>query len=66
MNARLRIVAFGFVALFLSACGSSPQNLIVGKWEAVSAKTGGSDAAYTQVAKAIHMTAEFNANGTAR
>jgi hypothetical protein len=65
MNATLRIMVFACLALFLSAC-SSPQNLIVGKWEAVSAKTGGADAPYTQVAKAINMTVQFNADGTAK
>jgi hypothetical protein len=66
MNAKLRIAVIAWVALFLSACGSSPQDLIVGKWEVVRTKTGGPDAAYTQVAKAINMTAEFNADGTAK
>jgi hypothetical protein len=65
MNAKLRIVGFACVA-FLSACGSSPQNLIVGRWEAVSARAGGSDAPYTEIAKAIHMTAEFSGDGTAK
>ena len=66
MNAKLRTVVFACVALFLCACGSSPQDLIVGKWEVVSAKAGGADAPYTQVAKSIHMAAEFNADGTAK
>jgi hypothetical protein len=65
MNVKLRILVFTCVALFLSACGSSPQDLIVGRWEVVSAKADGSDAPYTQVARAIHMTAEFHADGTA-
>jgi hypothetical protein len=66
MNTKLRIVVFACVALCLSGCGSSPQKMIVGKWEAVSAKTGGADAAYTQVAKAINMTVQFNPDGTAK
>ena len=66
MNPKPRIVVLACLALFLSACGSSPQNLIVGRWETVSAKAGGDDAAYTQVAKAIKMTAEFSADGTAK
>jgi hypothetical protein len=66
MKAQLKIVVFAGVAGFLSACGSSPQDLIVGKWEAVRAKAGGADAPYTQVAKAIDMTVEFNPDGTAK
>lgn len=66
MNAKLRIVVFACVELLLSACGSSPQHLIVGRWEAYRAKTGGADAPYTQVAKAIHMAAEFSPDGTAQ
>jgi hypothetical protein len=66
MNAKLRIVVFALMTLSVSACGSNPQNLIVGRWEADRAKVGGADAPYTQVAKAIHMTAEFSADGTAR
>lgn len=66
MTAKLRIVVFACVALLLSACGSSPQNLIVGRWEAYRAKAGGADARYTQVAKAIRMAAEFSPDGTAQ
>jgi hypothetical protein len=66
MNANPGIGVFACAALFLCACASSPQNLIVGKWEVVSAKAGGADAPYTQVAKSIHMTAEFHADGTAK
>jgi hypothetical protein len=40
------------VALFISACGSSPESLILGKWEVESAP--------------LKMTAEFNKNGTAK
>ena len=39
------------VALFVSACGTSPQNLILGKWE---------------VESAVKMTAEFKRDGTAK
>jgi hypothetical protein len=66
MNAKARIAVLSCVALFLSACGSSPQNLIVGRWEADKAKAGGADQPYTQVAKAIHMAAEFRPDGTAQ
>ena len=51
MNAKLSIVMAACLALFVSACGSSPQSLILGKWE---------------VDSAIKMTAEFSRGGTAR
>jgi hypothetical protein len=66
MNAKLRIAAICCVTVVLPACGSSPQNLIVGRWEAARAKAGGADAPYTQVAKAIHMAVEFSPDGTAQ
>jgi hypothetical protein len=66
MNAKLRIVLIVCVALFVSACGSSPQSLIVGKWEVASAKAGGVDVGYSDVGKAIKMTAEFSRDGTAK
>ena len=51
MNAKLSIVVAACVALFVSACGSSPQNLILGKWEVESAP--------------MKMTAEFGRDGAA-
>ena len=68
MNAKLSIVLVTCVALLVSACGSSPQSLILGKWEAASAKVGGADAgpAVESAINAIKMTAEFNRDGTAR
>ncbi|HEV8146509.1 MAG TPA: hypothetical protein VGP79_09015 [Bryobacteraceae bacterium] len=51
MKAKLSIVLVTCVALFLSACGSSPQRLILGKWEAEGA---------------IKLTAEFSGDGTAK
>ena len=51
MTAKLRMVVAACIALFVSACGSSPQTPILGKWEVVSA---------------IKMTAEFNNDGTAK
>ena len=51
MNAKLSIVVAVCMALFICACGSSPQSLILGKWE---------------VDSAIKVTAEFNRDGTAR
>jgi hypothetical protein len=52
MNAKLSIALFACVALFVPACGSGPQNLIVGKWEVEGA--------------ALKMTAEFSKDGTAQ
>jgi len=68
MNAKLSMVLVACVALLVSACGSSPQSLILGKWEAASAKVGGADAgpAVGSAINAIKMTAEFNRDGTAK
>jgi len=66
MNAKWSIVLIACVAMFLSACGSSPQSLIVGKWEVASAKVGGVDTGYSKVGKANKMAAEFSGDGTAR
>jgi hypothetical protein len=56
MNAKLSIVpSIGLaacIALFVSACGSSPQSLILGKWEVENAP--------------MKMTAEFSPDGTAK
>ena len=51
MNAKLSIVLVALVALFVSACRSSPQSLIVGKWE---------------VDNGMKLTAEFSKDGTAK
>jgi Lipocalin-like domain (DUF4923) len=51
MNARLSMAAAACVALFVSACGSSPQSLILGKWE---------------VESTIKMTVVFSRDGTAQ
>ena len=51
MNTKLSMALLACLALFLSACGTSPQNLILGKWE---------------VESAVKMTAEFNRDGTAK
>jgi len=68
MNAKSSVVLVACVALLVSACGSSPQSLILGKWEAASATVGGADAgpAVGSSIDAIKMTAEFNRDGTAR
>lgn len=51
MNAKLRVALVTCVALLLSAC-SSPQSLIVGKWEVENAP--------------LKMMAEFSGDGTAK
>ncbi len=67
MNAKLSILVAACVALFLSACGSSPQSLILGKWEVASARVGGVDNESAAAAgRAIKMSAEFNRDGTAK
>ena len=50
-NAKIRILTITFLVAILSACGSGPQNLIVGKWEVQNAPT--------------KMIAEFRKDGTA-
>jgi hypothetical protein len=52
MNAKLGIVLAACLALFGSACGPSPQSLILGKWEVEGTP--------------MKMTAEFNRDGTAK
>ena len=67
MNAKLSIVLVACVALFISACGSSPQSLILGKWEVAGAQVGGVDNESAAAAgRAIKMSAEFNRDGTAK
>jgi len=43
MNAKLSMALVGCMALLLSAFGSNPQSLIVGKWEVAGAKVGGAE-----------------------
>jgi hypothetical protein len=52
MNAKLSFALVASVTLFVSACGSSPRSLILGKWEVENAP--------------LKMTAEFSADGTAK
>ena len=66
MNATLSILPAACVALFLSACGSSPQSLILGKWEVARAKVGGTEVASPVVVGAIKLSAEFSRDGTAK
>jgi hypothetical protein len=67
MNVKLDVPLIACLALFVSACGSSPQSLIVGKWEMAGAQVGSVDDENAAAAgRAIHMTAEFNRDGTAK
>jgi len=67
MNANFRTVLVACMALFVSACGSHPQSLILGKWEVASANVGGADVnGAAEAARAIKMRAEFNPDGTAK
>jgi len=67
MKTTLTGVLVTCLALFVSACGSAPQNLIVGKWEVAGAQVGGvDDASATAAGKAIQMSAEFGSDGTAK
>ena len=52
MTAKLMIAVAACMVLFASACGTSPQRLILGKWEVEGAP--------------MKMTAEFSNDGTAR
>lgn len=66
MNVRSSLLLVACLALFLCACGSSPQSLIVGKWVMDGAKVGGADAvSATTAGRAIRMTALFGGDGTA-
>src|SRR5438045_4460867 len=51
-NSMLSFVLAAMLTLVLSACSSSPQNLILGKWEVEGAP--------------MKMTAEFSKDGTAK
>jgi lipopolysaccharide export system protein LptA len=52
MTVKLSTALIACIALFVSACGTSPQNLILGKWEVENAP--------------MKMTAEFSPDGTAK
>jgi len=52
MNTKFVFATLAGLALFICGCGSSPQNLIVGKWEAGQG--------------AIKVTMEFNKDGKAK
>ena len=67
MKSRLSIVLVTCLALFVTACGSRPQSLILGKWEMAGANVGGADVrSAAEVGRVIKMTAEFNRDGTAK
>jgi len=51
MKTRLSLALAICLSLFLTACATSPQSMIVGKWEVQGAP--------------IKMTAQFNSDGTA-
>ncbi len=64
---KLSIVLVACVALFVSACGSGPQSLILGKWEVSGAQVRGvDDEGAAAAGKAIKISAEFNRDGTAK
>jgi len=52
LNPKLSIALAASLALFVCACGSAPQSLILGKWEVENAP--------------MKMTAEFAKDGSAR
>jgi len=67
MNAKLGMVLVACAALFVSACGSSPQSLILGKWEVAGAQVEGVvDESAAAAGRTIKMSAEFNRDGTAK
>ena len=51
LNLKLRILVAVSVAVVVSSCGTTPQSLILGKWDAESA---------------VKLTAQFSRDGTAR
>jgi len=64
---KLSIAVGALVFGVLSACGSRPQSLILGKWEVAGAQVGGAEVSGgVEAANAIKMTAEFNRDGTAK
>jgi hypothetical protein len=69
MNAKAAFLTLACVALSMSGCGSSPQKLIVGKWEAgqagvkVTAEfTRGGEAKITMFGQPIQGTYKVNGN----
>lgn len=70
----LRLLLVGCSAFLVTACGSrsisilsTPDNLIVGRWEMVGAQIDSVDNPSAAAAgKAVKMSAEFNRDGTAR
>jgi len=67
MSAKFSTVLVACVALFVSACGSRPQSLILGKWEVAGAQVGGvDDESAAAAGRTIKMSAEFNRDGMAK
>jgi uncharacterized protein (TIGR03066 family) len=67
MKTTFAIVALACITVSMSGCGSSPQNLIVGKWEAGQAGnkitaefTKDGKATLTMFGKALHGTYKVN------
>src|SRR5579862_6144790 len=65
MNTKVVFAIAVCAALIVCSCGSSPQSLIVGKWEMSGAKVNGADVPNAPVG-AVKMTAEFGSDGTAK
>jgi hypothetical protein len=70
MKAKLGIVMVACVALFVSACGSSSEDLIVGKWEAgeggtkITAEfTKDAKAKITMMGQTLQGTYKMNGDG---
>jgi len=67
MNAKLSVALVACVALLASACGTSPESLILGKWEVAGARVAGvDDASAAAAGRSINMSAEFDRDGTAK
>jgi hypothetical protein len=53
MKTRVALSLLAFIALFVAGCGSSPQTMIIGKWEATGPVGG-------------KLVAEFSKDGKAK
>jgi len=69
MNTKFAFLALACVALLIAGCGSSPQNRIVGKWEAGQAGfkvttefTRDGKVALTMFGQQVHGTYKMNGN----
>ena len=66
MNVKSSTALVACLALFVSACGSSPQRLILGKWQVESAQVGSDTGSPAEIGSTNKLTAEFSRNGTAK